>query len=189
MGIFRGGLRDGIRRAVCAEKQPDLLIRAVHLLSPRHKALLVGSGPLEADLLRLANRLIPGRYAFGCADDYLGDAYGAMDCFSLSSSTEGFALVLLEAMMLGKPVVTTNVGGAPELIRHRQTGVLVDATPESIAGAIADIATYPDWAHGMAATAARLADQVGHASQMARQYEDVVCAVAVKRNSFRVRLL
>lgn len=155
------------------EKQPDLLIRAVHLLPPQHKALLVGTGPLESDLLRLANRLIPGRYAFTCVDDYLGDVYSAMDCFSLSSATEGFALVLLEAMLLGKPVVTTNVGGAPELIRHRQTGVLVEPTPQSIAEAIADVANLPQWAQGMAATAARVADEVGHASQMARQYEDL----------------
>lgn len=155
------------------EKQPERLIQAVHLLPPHHKALLVGTGPLESDLLRLANRLIPGRYAFTYADDYLGDVYHAMDCFSLSSSTEGFALVLLEAMMLGKPVVTTNVGGAPELIRHRQTGILVDPTPQSIADAIADVANLPQWAQGMAATAARLADQVGHASQMARQYEEL----------------
>ncbi|MHB8955860.1 MAG: glycosyltransferase family 4 protein [Pirellulaceae bacterium] len=153
------------------EKRPELLVHALSRLAPQHKGLFVGYGPLETELLQLANQLIPGRYAFAFADDYLGDYYGAMDCFCLSSDEEGFALVLLEAMMAGKPVISTNVGGAPELVRHRQTGVIVESSPESIAAAIDDIASSAEWARGMAASAAKLADNMGHASQMARRYE------------------
>jgi glycosyltransferase involved in cell wall biosynthesis len=153
------------------EKRPELLIRALSLLSSNHKGLFVGYGPMEHELMRLANQLIPGRYAFAFADDYLGDYYGAMDCFCLASQAEGFALVLLEAMMSGKAIVSTNVGGVPQLIKHRQNGVIVDSTPESIAAAIQDIASSVDWARGIAAAAAKVADEVGHASQMARRYE------------------
>lgn len=155
------------------EKRPELLIHALRRLPPHHKALLVGYGPLEPMLMELANRLIPGRYAFRFAADYMGDYYGAMDAFCLLSDTEGFALVLLEAMMAGKAVITTDVGSVPQLIRDRITGVIVDSAPASVAAAIESIAGSPDWARALGAAAARLADEVGHASQMARKYEQL----------------
>ncbi len=155
------------------EKRPELLIEAMSRLAAPHKLLLVGYGPLEYDLMRLANGRIPGRCAFAFADDYLGDYYHAMDCFCLPSQTEGFALVLLEAMLSGVPVVSTDVGGARELIRHLQTGVIVQADCDHFAAALQDVASRPHWARGMAAEAAEQADQVGHASRMARRYEEL----------------
>ncbi len=155
------------------EKHPELLIEAMSRLAAPHKLLLVGYGALEYDLMRLANGRIPGRYAFAFAEDYLGDYYHAMDCFCLPSRTEGFALVLLEAMLSGVPVVSTDVGGARELIRHLQTGVIVEADPDHVAAALHDVAARPHWARGMAAEAAEQADLVGHASLMARRYEEL----------------
>lgn len=49
----------------------------------------------------------------------------AMDIFVLSTHMEGLPLVILEAMAQGRPVVATNVGGIPEIVRHRETGLLV----------------------------------------------------------------
>lgn len=50
----------------------------------------------------------------------------AADCFVLNTGYEGFSHHILEALAMGIPVVTTNVGGNPELIEHGVTGMLVD---------------------------------------------------------------
>ena len=51
----------------------------------------------------------------------------AADAFVVNSSYEGLAHALIEAMMLGTPVVATAVGGNPELIKDGVTGILVPA--------------------------------------------------------------
>jgi glycosyltransferase involved in cell wall biosynthesis len=48
----------------------------------------------------------------------------AMDVFVLSTHMEGLPLVILEAMSLGRAVVATDVGGIPEIVRDRETGLL-----------------------------------------------------------------
>ncbi|GGF65086.1 hypothetical protein GCM10007301_26100 [Azorhizobium oxalatiphilum] len=55
----------------------------------------------------------------------MGRFYAAIDGLVLSTHTEGFPLVLLEAMSLDLPVVATNVGGIPEAVADGETGILV----------------------------------------------------------------
>ena len=163
------------------EKQMHMLIDAVARLPRSFKLLLVGYGPRRAELLDRANELIPGRYAFVAADNFLGDYYRAMDAFSLVSSHEGFGLVIPEAMLCDRPVIATNVGCVPEVIRDRVSGVVVDPTPEAIAGAAHLLHKHPSWAKGLAAEGRAFADAHLHASRMARDYEDLLWRLARAR--------
>jgi glycosyltransferase involved in cell wall biosynthesis len=69
----------------------------------------------------------------------------AMDIFVLPSIMEGFGIVLLEAMAVGKPIVATTVGGIPEIVEDQVTGFLV---PPRNSGALAqkimDLLENPD---------------------------------------------
>ena len=83
--------------------------------------------------------------------------YRAFDCKILGSlEHEGIPQSLLEAMFAGCPVICTNVGGIPDVIRHQDTGTLVtpgDST--QLAGAIMETIEYPEKAEAMAGRAAR----------------------------------
>ncbi len=163
------------------EKQMHLLIEAIARLPRPFKLLLVGYGPRRAELLDLANERIPGRYAFATADNYLGDYYGAMDAFGLVSSHEGFGLVIAEAMLCERPVIATNVGCVPEVIRDRISGIVVDPNAASIASAVRSLQQYPQWAKGIAAEGHTFANAQLHASRMARDYEDLLWRLAKDR--------
>jgi hypothetical protein len=64
----------------------------------------------------------------------VADILRASDMFVLSSRVEGNPLSVMEAMAAGLPVVSTAVGGVPELVREGETGLLV---PSEDAGALA----------------------------------------------------
>ncbi|MFW6135304.1 MAG: glycosyltransferase [Chloroflexota bacterium] len=87
--------------------------------------LLVGDGPLRDGLM---DQIGEGR---SCPIAFLGqradvrDILNVADVFVLASEREGAPLSVMEAMAMGKPVIATAVGGVPELVVHRATGLLV----------------------------------------------------------------
>ena len=167
------------------EKQFDVLIEAMAQLPERFKLLLIGSGRRQSELLDHANRRIPGRFAVVPATDYLGDYYYAMDAFAMVSAHEGFGLVLAEAMMCGRPVLSTRVGCAPEVIKHRIHGLLVDHGPDAIAAALGLLEEHPAWARGMAREGRRFAARHLHAARMAQEYEDLMLSLHRRRTAQR----
>lgn len=165
------------------EKQPDLLIRVLAQLPPRFKGLFIGWGAMQPQLLELANELIPNRFAFRFADHHLGDYYQSFDALTLLSLHEGFALVFLEAMFAGLPVVATPVGAVPEVIQSQVNGIIVDGAVESVGGALTQLADHPGWARGLGETAREFAMQHGHARRMAEEYEALFARLVAERGS------
>lgn len=69
----------------------------------------------------------------------------ALDVFILPSIKEGFAYTLLEASLAELPIITTQVGGNPEIIENLQNGLLVNpASPHEIINAITYIMRNPE---------------------------------------------
>jgi glycosyltransferase involved in cell wall biosynthesis len=66
-------------------------------------------------------------------DPELIDCYLSCDLFVLPSSMETFPLVILEAMHAGLPIISTHVGGIPDIIKNGENGFLVDPNkPEQL---------------------------------------------------------
>jgi glycosyltransferase involved in cell wall biosynthesis len=68
----------------------------------------------------------------------MASVYSGLDVvLSASTSPEPLGIVVLECMAMGRPLVAPNHGGAPELMRHEQTGLLFEPkNPSSLASAI-----------------------------------------------------
>ena len=114
---------------------------------------VVGSGPSEADLRRLAHELgVAGQVRFaGWLDrDDLAARYRASDVFVLPSFEEGMPNVVLEAMASGLPVVTTDIYGNRELVQDGVEGLLVPAgSTEAVGTALERLAADPGLARAM----------------------------------------
>jgi glycosyltransferase involved in cell wall biosynthesis len=72
----------------------------------------------------LAEHGVADRFIFTGFREDVHRMITAMDIFVLSTHSEGFPLVVLEAMAQGKPVVATAVDGIPEMIQDGKTGLL-----------------------------------------------------------------
>jgi phosphatidyl-myo-inositol dimannoside synthase len=112
-------------------KGMDTLITALpRLLTqwPELQLVAVGEGDDRAWLENLSEERGVSRHVHflsGLSYAELAACYGACEMFALPSRGEGFGLVYLEAMALGKPVIGGAHGGAPEVIRDGVTGYLV----------------------------------------------------------------
>ena len=96
--------------------------------------LLVGGGELEGAVREQVAQLgLEARVRFLGIRADVADILRASDVFVLSSLWEGNPLSVMEAMAAGLPVVSTMVGGVPELVRNGETGLLV---PSEDAGAL-----------------------------------------------------
>ena len=94
----------------------------------RYKLLIVGDGPLKSKLesLILNLKVNDNVKLLGERTDVI-DLLQISDLFCLTSVKEGIPITLMEAMYVGVPIVTTNVGGNKELVQHGQTGFLEKA--------------------------------------------------------------
>ncbi|MFJ3458069.1 glycosyltransferase [Scandinavium goeteborgense] len=89
------------------------------------KMILVGEGPERSALEAQAKKLgIAEHLLFTGFRNNPFDYLSTFDAFVLASSSEGLPRVVLEAMLLGIPVIGSNVTGTAELIDHQRTGLL-----------------------------------------------------------------
>jgi len=93
---------------------------------PEASLTIVGSGSLMGDLRLQATREgVADRIEFtGWVENPL-PYIKAFDVFVLPSENEAFPLSIVESMLLGTPVVASDVGSVSEAVRHNQTGILV----------------------------------------------------------------
>ncbi len=128
------------------KKGLEYLLKAATLIRARKpKFVIVGKGPERNRLELLAKHLdIEGDVIFTSfvPDEELPEYYAACDIFVLPSLYEHFGLVFAEAMACGKPIISTKVGAAPEVIGDGKAGLIVSpADPNALAWAISRLTT------------------------------------------------
>jgi len=112
--------------------------RIIKKETPRIKLIVVGSGSLDMELTRQAHDLDVEDLVFflGYRDD-VPRILASLDLFVLSSHMEGLGSSIMDAMAAKLPVVATRAGGIPEVVVHKETGLLVPArSPAALADAI-----------------------------------------------------
>jgi len=109
-------------------KGPHVLLNAFSQIDDA-VLIMVGSGEMlpflraQAKFLKIENRV---KFVGYVKNEILPEIFGMADVFVLPSITaEAFGIVILEAMASGLPVVATDVGGIPEIVKESKSGLLV----------------------------------------------------------------
>ncbi len=164
------------------EKNHELLLRAAARLveagAPPFRVVLVGHGPLEAQLRARALELgIEDRVVFAGRADDPESYYAAADLFVLTSRIESLPNALIEAQAFGVPAVTTDVGAAAEVVADGVTGVVMPSVSDAgLQAAILEIAEEPGLRDQFAELAHVVARERFSIGEMACQIEDLTSA-------------
>jgi len=148
----------GTLAALSPDKDHQTLISAVPIVHRRHPGalfLIAGRGAEEGNLRRLIEHLgvRDSVVLLGHREDP-GQLLAALDLFVLSSRGEGLGSVLLEAAACAIPVVATTAGGIPEIVRHRQSGLLAPPEdPPALAECLSELLDDPALARRFATAA------------------------------------
>lgn len=144
-----------VGRLVPAKGQHVLLAAVEELVREGRpvRLRLVGDGPDRAALERavVARRLgAHVRFEGAVNQDGIRALYARADAFALASFAEGVPVVLMEAMAMGVPCVSTRITGIPELIRDRIDGLLVaPSDPGELAAALRRLMDDPELRQGL----------------------------------------
>lgn len=163
-----------------AEKDVQNLLHAVRQVVdvlPQFRLEIAGDGPCREELVRLTASLRLGEHV-----RFLGEVrdvpalLGRARLFVLPSQSEGISLTILEAMACGLPVVTTKVGGNPEVVESG-TGVLVPPRdPAALARGLLRVAGNLDEAQVLGRAARRRVETHFDIRKMVEQYAALYAA-------------
>lgn len=138
---------------VCAarlspEKGIDILLSAMSQIVqhyPSCKCVIIGDGPIRANLLEQLTSLGLSRHVF--MEGFQADVrpyFWAADVFVLTSRIEGLPLSVLEAMACGLPCIVTDVGGNAEAVVHNVNGLIVPpGSVDEVVQAVLYLLTQP----------------------------------------------
>ncbi len=107
----------------------EYLVRAADILVNKNKIpakfLIIGQGDEKEKIKNLiAEYNLENNFILAGQIDQAAKLLKAFDIYACSSVKEGLPYSILEAMSAGLPIVSTDVGGIPEMIKHEKTGLL-----------------------------------------------------------------
>ncbi len=160
-----------------AVKQVPWLVRsfAQAIGDKQATLLLVGDGPEQPECRKIASELgIEQHVRFLGTRDALPQLLGPADVYCSSSAEESFGLSALEAMACGTPVLSTSVGGVPEVVTHGVSGYLTPpGDMDAYAKALRQLLFEPEHSKRLGMAARKEAETRFDRSVITAQYEDM----------------
>jgi glycosyltransferase involved in cell wall biosynthesis len=130
--------------------------KIIHQALPQTRFAILGDGPLRSSLENMSRELDIETFVtfFG----HQHDIASYTSCFDVaclcSNITEGCPMAVLEAMVLKKPVVATNVGGTREVVENGKTGLIIPTqNPKALADSVLQCLRQPDLARELGESA------------------------------------
>lgn len=173
--LRRDGFVFGAVGRLVPVKDHRSLLKAFDIVRRRHpecRLEVVGDGPLRSELEELANTLgIAGAVRFHGSSLDVASFLRRIDTFVMSSVSEGMPLTMLEAMVSGLPIVSTAVGGVPELIDATSCGWLCPPGDPEVLAESMEAAIRSDRLAEMGKRGQSYVVQRYSLATMAREYE------------------
>ena len=153
-----GSLVIGAVGRLVEAKAYDFLLeiaRDVSSTLPDARFILVGEGHLAQSLEKMRDDLgLKDKVILLGGRRDIPEVLAAMDIYVITSRREGLPLSLIEAMMAGKPIVSTRAGGIPEAVADGQDAVLVDPDDrDAFVSALLSLAADPARMRALSASA------------------------------------
>jgi glycosyltransferase involved in cell wall biosynthesis len=175
-GSRRPRFRFGTIGRLVPAKGHAILLDAFAIVSrsvPQAELSIYGYGDLEESLRAQIARLgFEGRARLEGRTHNSAETLQNLDVFVFSSVNEGLPLVILEAMAAGLPIVTTTVGGIPEVAQQESAWLCAPGSAEALAGAMLEAAACGDLRERGAIARKTASDSYG-LEHMAARYEDL----------------
>jgi glycosyltransferase involved in cell wall biosynthesis len=181
----------GVFGRITRWKGQDVLLRALAKLPGVH-GLIVGEALFTGDDRAFAGELRNLAAELGIADrihftgfrrDIVPLLLSVDVVVHCSTSPEPFGRVIVEAMLTGRPLVATKAGGALEIVKHSETGLLVEpGNPDALARAINTLVENPPLASALGVSAQRDAQERFALERVLEQWsQSIKGIIALKR--------
>lgn len=144
-----------------APKRIDLLIRTMAYVKSDVRLYIAGTGPQEKELKKLAQKDRRIIFLGYVNDETVERYYSDSLVIPYFPYDEDYGLITLEAMLHGKPVITTtDAGGPTEFVKNNETGFIVSANPQDVAEKIEYFVAHADEAKRMGENARRKVKEI-----------------------------
>jgi glycosyltransferase involved in cell wall biosynthesis len=171
-------------------KNPNLFIEAARLTlqqTPETYFALVGDGKLRPELERRVEALgLTKHVVFTGWQEDMPATYADLDVMALTSLNEGTPVTVIEALAAGVPVVATAVGGVPDVVTDRRTGLLVPSGDiEAVAQGMLKLLRNPEYARHLAREGQLEVLERFDLTRLAADMESLYRTVLEEKNTYR----
>jgi L-malate glycosyltransferase len=184
------GVVIGISASLIPLKDHATFLKAAQLIlrvMPQARFAILGDGPLRSNLEDMARELGIAPYVSFMGNQLEVSHYlSVFDIVCLcSEQPEGCSNAILEAMVLGKPVVATDAGGNRELVKDGETGILIPIQDkQALADAVIALIKKPELARRMGNAGKEMALTRFSLGRMVKDYE-ILYTDALKNKKVR----